>query len=65
MMEAINSSETSALTRATWFHFPEYVILHSPRRENLRSDMEKTTGGRCNGDLKLYLSGVIVRRFQT
>jgi hypothetical protein len=37
MMEAIRSSKTSVLTRATERHFPEDGILHSHRRENLRS----------------------------
>jgi hypothetical protein len=33
MMEAILSSETLVLTRATWRHIPEDCILHSHRRE--------------------------------
>jgi hypothetical protein len=31
------SSETSVLTRATWRNIPEYDILHSHRRGNLKS----------------------------
>jgi hypothetical protein len=36
MMEAISSSETSVLTRATLHNIPEVVILRSPRRENFK-----------------------------
>jgi hypothetical protein len=39
-MEAIYSSETSVHTRSTKPHIPEYGILHSHRRENLKSYTE-------------------------
>jgi hypothetical protein len=37
MMEAIHSSETSVLTRATWHNIQEVGILHSHCRESLKS----------------------------
>jgi hypothetical protein len=37
MMEALRSTKTSALTRATQRNIPENTILHRHRRENLNS----------------------------
>jgi hypothetical protein len=38
MMDAIRSSETSVLTRAKRRNISEDGIIHSHRRENLKSD---------------------------
>jgi hypothetical protein len=51
MMDAISSSETTVLTRATWPNIPEDSILHSQCCENFKSNSEIRSSGRTNGEI--------------
>jgi hypothetical protein len=53
MMEALRFPEMSALIRATQRNIPEDGILHSHRRENIRSYIA-LTAGISSGDV-MYL----------
>jgi hypothetical protein len=56
MMQALSSSETSVLTRASRRNIPEDAILQSHLRENLRSHAD--LGGSPFGTEKILASAL-------
>jgi hypothetical protein len=54
LMEEVCAAKMSVLTRATWHNIPEDDILHSDRRENLKS-YTALTGWIPSGDVMCLL----------
>jgi hypothetical protein len=65
MKEALGSSETSVLTRATRRNIPEDTILHSHRRENLKSYIENICYDFLNGIYTAKLNVLILLEVYT
>jgi hypothetical protein len=59
MKEALSFSETSVVTRATWHNIIEDTILHSHRRENLKSYISKVNYIHINScNRSAYISAI-------
>jgi hypothetical protein len=58
MKEALSSSDTSVLTRSTRRNIPEDAILHSHRRENLKS--YKTKNCRSLGNFTEFVGRFLI-----
>jgi hypothetical protein len=60
MMAVIRPSETSVLTRSTRRHIPDDGILHSHRRENLKSYIRSPSFCKCfHPQLQTFLPDVL------
>jgi hypothetical protein len=61
-MEAICSSETSGLRRATWRNISEDGILHSHRRENLKSYRIECFNGENINSIEFLIISVLTQQ---